>query len=69
MTAPYIETTPRFQKPTLRLVLASEFGIVTDITQDLTDSSMDSIFWALRAALAGCGFSQQTIEEFLPAAE
>jgi hypothetical protein len=52
--------------PTLRLILTNEFGDQTDITKTLPDSSMDQIYVAIREALAGCGFSAETIDLFFP---
>jgi hypothetical protein len=52
--------------PTLRLILTDEFGDQTDITKTLTGSSMDQIYVAIREALAGCGYSLVTIDEFFP---
>lgn len=57
---------PEPKKPSLRLVLTSEFGDVTDITKDLSGAGMEDIFWAIRDALAGCGFNHDTIDQWFP---
>lgn len=53
-------------KPTLRIILTNEFGDTTDITKDLNGSGIESVFEALRSALAGCGYAQETIDEWFP---
>jgi len=53
-------------QPNLRIVLTTEFGHKTDISIDLADESMDSVFWAIRDALAGCGYAKETIDEWFP---
>ena len=54
------------QKPSLQFIFITEFGDKTDIKIDLHDSSMESLFWAIRDALAGCGFAKGTIEQWFP---
>jgi hypothetical protein len=61
--------TLKITKPTLRLILTTEFGDVTDVTQDLLDSSMEHLFWAVRHALAGCGYSEESIQQWFPEEE
>jgi len=57
---------PKIRKPTLQLVFTNEFGSVTDITKDLGGSEMEEVFWAIRYALAGCGFASETINQWFP---
>ena len=52
--------------PSLRFVLTNEFGDQTDITKDLSSANMEDLFWAIRDALAGCGFARETIEQWFP---
>jgi hypothetical protein len=59
-------TSASWQKPTLRLVLTNEFGDATDITKDLVDSTISSVFWAIRDTLAGCGYNPINIDEWFP---
>lgn len=59
-------TLPPTQKPSLRLVFTTEFGDKTDITKDLISSGIDDLFYAIRDALAGCGFSQELINSWFP---
>ena len=54
---------------TLRLVFTGIFGDQTDIIKDVGIGDMETIFQALREALAGCGFSQQTIDDWFPGEE
>jgi hypothetical protein len=57
---------PDARKPTLRFILTTEFGDVTDITKDLNGTGIECLFWAIRDALAGCGYAKETIEEWFP---
>jgi len=59
-------TNPEPRKSTLRLVLTNSFGDITDITKDLYGCGIADVYNALREALAGCGFIQDTIDEWLP---
>ena len=54
------------QKPQLRFILTTEFGDVTDITKDLGGSSIEDLFWAVRDAIAGCGFAKENIDQWFP---
>lgn len=54
------------QKPTLQFILTTEYGEKTEVNKDLYDSSIESLFWAIRDALAGCGFGKETIEQWFP---
>ena len=52
------------QKPTLQFIFTNEFGDKTEIKKELSDSSLESLFWAIRESLAGCGFGKESIEEW-----
>ena len=51
--------------PTIRLVLVNEWGDQTDITKTLTVCDMEQVYEAIREMLAGCGFGQETIDEWM----
>ena len=59
-------TVTPFQKPTLQLVYTTEFGDRSEVILDLYDSTIDSVFHAVRQALVGCGFAQALVDEWFP---
>jgi len=48
----------------IRIVLTNEFGDSTDITKSLTGSAMDEVYHAIGECLAGCGYADETIQEW-----
>lgn len=54
------------RKPSLRFIFTNEFGYTTDIAKDLNAGGIGDLFWAIRYALAGCGFGKETIEKWFP---
>ena len=61
-----VEQEKRSTRPWLKLVIANEFGDIRVVSTTLICDSMDEIYPALRQALMGCGFSESTVEEWLP---
>jgi hypothetical protein len=57
------------QTPTLEFFITTEFGDRAKVILDLYDSSIDSVFQAVRQALAGCGYSKESIDEWFPEEE
>jgi hypothetical protein len=55
---------PEIRKPYLQFIFVSEFGDKSEVKIDLIDGSMESLYPAIQQALAGCGFSQDTIREW-----
>ena len=53
-------------KPSLYFVYTNTFGDVTAIEKDLRGDGIEDLFWAIREALAGCGFSKETIDQWFP---
>lgn len=54
------------QKPALRVVYTNSFGDESDIKLDLKDDTIESIFWAVRQAIMGCGFSEKSVDDWFP---
>ena len=54
------------QKPTLHLIYTNSFGDESNIKLDLKDDTIESIFWAVRQALMGCGFSEKNVNDWFP---
>ena len=48
--------------PTIRVVFDNGLGDITDITKTLSSPAIDDIFYAIREALAGCGFAKENID-------
>ena len=53
-------------KPRLYFVFTNSFGDQTTIEKDLRSDGIEDLFWAIRDALQGCGFAQQTVDEWFP---
>ena len=48
----------------LIFTLINEFEDKTTVEKTLMDDGIESIFWAIRECLAGCGYSQDTIDDW-----
>jgi len=53
-------------KPSLYFAFTNEFGNRTVVEKDLRSGGIEDLFWAIREALAGCGFSKETIDQWFP---
>ena len=54
------------KKPTLRVVYTNSFGDTSDVKIDLKDDTIESVFWAIRQAIMGCGFSEKSVDGWFP---
>jgi hypothetical protein len=53
------------QYPTLKIVFVNEFGDKTVVKKSLEDSHLSSLVRAFSEALAGIGFHQESINEYI----
>ena len=44
----------------------NEFGDVTEVSKSLLSTEMYHVFMAIRETLLGCGYAQQTVDEYFP---
>ena len=54
------------QKPTLQVVYTNSFGDKSEVKLDLENDTIESIFWAVRQAIMGCGFSESNVNDWFP---
>ena len=55
------------EKPMLKFTFTNSFGDTTEVVKDLNGDAIENLFWAIRDCLAGCGFSEKTIEDWFSA--
>jgi hypothetical protein len=52
------------QKATLKFVYTNCYGDKTEVTTDLYDETIESVYSAVLSSLRGCGFAESTIQEW-----
>jgi hypothetical protein len=57
---------PEFVTPTLKVMFTNEFGDKTEVTKDLSDSTIGSVVEAFRESLMGFGFSPNNVDDYIP---